>query len=328
MFGFFKFGWSSYVLAIALCMPAAAQDKRDSRKVGSSEHVTHTFFKTLADDRLEDVAKAIEGEPALVSVDYEHGGKPLYWSAFYGHEKIAAFLLEKGADVDARGIESATPLYEASFRGHTEVIKLLLEHKAEIEAVNRNGHSPLYAAVSRGHEAVVQVLLEGGANPNGPPAQLGRFGAEFDAAVSPLLSAVRSVVARGDNKASPKAKVRHARARRIAERLIAHPKAELNRIHGNQTLIHIAAQAGDIELTRSLLELGADPDVPDGPTMTRVQPAYLNTALHYAAAAGHSEVMDLLEEHGAKPWVKNSWGQKPADLLREKRKEPPKVPAR
>jgi hypothetical protein len=49
-----------------------------------------------------------------VSAEYQYGGRPLYWTAFHGHEKIPALLLEHGVEIDARGHEAATPLYQSA----------------------------------------------------------------------------------------------------------------------------------------------------------------------------------------------------------------------
>mmetsp|Transcript_73122 Transcript_73122/g.202805 ORF Transcript_73122/g.202805 Transcript_73122/m.202805 type:complete len:362 (-) Transcript_73122:32-1117(-) len=56
------------------------------------------------------------------------------------------------------------------------------------------------------------------------------------------------------------------------------------------TALHIAAQAGCAELTRTLLERGADVDARDD---------WEETPLHFAARAGSVEVCDLLLNHGA-----------------------------
>jgi ankyrin repeat protein len=40
------------------------------------------------------------------------------------------------------------------------------------------------------------------------------------------------------------------------------------------------------------------------------------TALHYAAAAGHTQVIALLLDHGADPTLKDNQGSTPLDLAR------------
>jgi len=182
--------------------------------------------------------------------------------------------------------------------------------------------------VSRGHEEVVNILLKVGANPNGPPAELARLAAHTSGRDSPLMLAVSSATrqtARMEltREAQQRQQKRRQAARRIAKALIVHAEAELNQLYiGQQAPLHMTAAAGDVELTRLLLEHGADPNLRDGPPPTRsLRRPYGSTPLHYAAAAGNAELMELLEQHGANPDIKNSLGQTPADLLQEKMQE-------
>ncbi|HUE70046.1 MAG TPA: ankyrin repeat domain-containing protein [Pirellulaceae bacterium] len=294
-----------------------------------TQDVRQALFLAIAEGRFDDVAKAVKAEPKLVDAEHEHGGTPLFWAAFHGHEKIAGQLLDQGAQVNARGIESATPLYEAAYRGHAGTVKLLLKYEANIEARNKSGHTPLYAAVSRQHEDVVRILLEAGANSNGPTAEAGRpfaRGARSTGSASPLLLAVLSATWRtAETELTPeqkeRAQERRQTMRRIAAALIVHPKARLDEpllmALGQRAPLHMTVIAGDVELTRLLLEHGADPNIRDRAPPTRRPRPDGFTPLHHAAVAGNTELMDLLSQHGANPNIKNSLGQTSADLLRE-----------
>ena len=55
-------------------------------------------------------------------------------------------------------------LHSAVCRGHVDIVKLLLEKGAELEARGKvYGRTPLSWAAGNGHEAVVKLLLEKGA---------------------------------------------------------------------------------------------------------------------------------------------------------------------
>ena len=63
------------------------------------------------------------------------GTGPLYYAASYGLTTVVRYLLNAGANLEARGGRGgATPLNIASFRGYADVVQLLLEHGADPEA--------------------------------------------------------------------------------------------------------------------------------------------------------------------------------------------------
>jgi hypothetical protein len=70
-------------------------------------------------------------------------------------------------------------------------------------------------------------------------------------------------------------------------------KIELNGQYGwGETPLHIFAIRGDLEACRTLLEAGADVDLPG---------EHGFTALHEAVSQGHAEVVALLLEYGSNP---------------------------
>jgi hypothetical protein len=88
----------------------------------------------------------------------------LYWAAQRGHEAVVRLLLEKGADVEAKGRFRETALIGAARGGHEAVVRLLLEKGADVEAKDEYGGTALVGAAEGGHEAVVRLLLEKGAD--------------------------------------------------------------------------------------------------------------------------------------------------------------------
>ncbi len=80
--------------------------------------------------------------PPLTVVDRERPAEP---------DAIAAlrFLLDSGADVNARGPDGETALHTAAKRGFTDVIRFLVEHGANLNATDRGGRTPLDYALGR-----------------------------------------------------------------------------------------------------------------------------------------------------------------------------------
>ena len=48
-------------------------------------------------------------------------------AAWKGHTAIAQLLIDKGADVNARGNKGSTALMIAASNGHTDIVKALLD---------------------------------------------------------------------------------------------------------------------------------------------------------------------------------------------------------
>jgi RNA polymerase sigma factor (sigma-70 family) len=63
-------------------------------------------------------------------------------------------------------ISHFTALHRAAFNGDTALAALLLGRRADTEARTRSGHTPLHVAVSVDQPAIVEQLLAAGADPN------------------------------------------------------------------------------------------------------------------------------------------------------------------
>ena len=123
----------------------------------------------------------------VADVLLEHGGTvgvrgtreetPLYRIVRANEEAIDAvqFLLERGADVDARQENLWTPLFLAVDMGDLKVARVLLEHHADLNAQTNDSLAPLHILSGRyipispledDDATFAKLLLEGGANAN------------------------------------------------------------------------------------------------------------------------------------------------------------------
>jgi ankyrin repeat protein len=120
-----------------------------------------------------------------VNVKDKEGLTPLHCAAYEGYEDIAALLLARGADVNARTASdprpdsipwerdlgfrlgpSVTPLHEAVAGWDPNVVGLLLAHGAEVNASDESGDTPLHYAAARTGRKVAEVLIAAGADVN------------------------------------------------------------------------------------------------------------------------------------------------------------------
>ena len=68
---------------------------------------------------------------------------PLMVACREGDYEIAKWLVENGANVNARARDGHTPLMMASYNRYPEIVKLLLKNGADPNAVSNQGHTAL-----------------------------------------------------------------------------------------------------------------------------------------------------------------------------------------
>jgi ankyrin repeat protein len=84
-------------------------------------------------------------------------GNPLFLAASEGKLKAVRYLLDEGADVNAREAGGSTALTEAAYNGHLEIIKELLLRGADINVVSQQG-TALDIALNRKNTGVAELL--------------------------------------------------------------------------------------------------------------------------------------------------------------------------
>jgi uncharacterized protein len=130
-----------------------------------------------ADPSLAIFAAAIQGDVAtleklasanrsLIQAQSSDGWTSLHLAAFFGKVDAARFLLNKGAEVNARSKNAMenTPLHAAAAGRHAEIIKLLIEHGASVNARQHGGWTPMHAAAQSGDLEIAKTLVAGGAD--------------------------------------------------------------------------------------------------------------------------------------------------------------------
>jgi ankyrin repeat protein/spore coat protein CotH len=73
--------------------------------------------------------------------DTEFGVTALSWAALLDNTEIAKFLIEKGADVNAKSRDGSTPLHSAAFLGRAEISELLIQKGADVNPKNYKGET-------------------------------------------------------------------------------------------------------------------------------------------------------------------------------------------
>lgn len=84
-------------------------------------------------------------------------------AAYKGDLKKMQDLLDKGANINGRGMDDWTALTVAAREGNTEVIQFLIQHKASVNEPEGGGNTPLYWARFGKHEIAADLLIQYGA---------------------------------------------------------------------------------------------------------------------------------------------------------------------
>lgn len=221
--------------------------------------------------------KALLARGANVNGKERSGQTAIMWAAAEGHVEVVEELLKAGADFRTPLPSGFTPLLFAAREGHTAVARALLAAGADVNEamevkrrppyrVPASGTSPLIMAVENGHFELAVELLKAGADPN-----------DQRSGFAPLhvLSWVRKPN-RGDGEDGdppPQGSGRLTSLDFVRE-LVAHG-ADVNlRLKAGRsgrgiltrrgaTPLLMAAATADAPLIRTLVELGADPNIPN-----------------------------------------------------------------
>jgi ankyrin repeat protein len=226
-----------------------------------------------------DVAKVVSIVGALLAsgarVDVPGAvDRPIHLAALTGQKTLVQMMIDKGADIDAKGSDGMTPLYQAARQDATDVAALLIARGADVNARTKSRKTPLMISAEQGNAQVAKVLLG--------------HRAEVDArdknGRSALVWACWALMVRYTVEASTPG-VHYMRAEALRGLSAKDAAAELTKTR--ESLGRLKGQFG--EVARLLVEGGADPNI--------ATPAF--TPLGAAAMVGDQLLAEALLAHGA-----------------------------
>lgn len=251
------------------------------------------------------------------------GFTALHFAAQAGDAASAALLADAGAPLDEAAADGNTPLVLAAFSGQGEVARLLLARGAN-PAASGAGYTALHAAALRGDVETTTALLGRGADPNvrltrGSPVR--RFASQwalprtftgatplFVAAAYREAAVAKALIAAG---ADPNLAIASGLTPLLVAAGVAFEKEVRPTDLARWNLVDSdfpetpTAEADVVDTARVLIQAGADANAAD---------ANGTTALHPAASAGWTTVIQLLADAGARLDVVNKNGRTPLDL--------------
>lgn len=133
-------------------------------------------WEAAAVGRLDRLRELLNANAASIH-SYSHDGwTPLHLAAHFGQKDICAYLLSRGAPVDARSRNALenTPLHAAVAGGQRTCVALLVQNGADANASYAGGYTPLHVACLNGDDASARILLGAKARPDarGPEGKL------------------------------------------------------------------------------------------------------------------------------------------------------------
>ena len=90
---------------------------------------------------LEVVRELVQAGSLVNATDGSWG--PLHYAAWRGHLNVCQFLLERGADIDARGVNGITPVMMAVRSGDFETVRYLVWEVANLDLESVDGSTAL-----------------------------------------------------------------------------------------------------------------------------------------------------------------------------------------
>jgi uncharacterized protein len=251
--------------------------------------------------------KALLNYGAEIELKDRKGQTALMWAAAEGHAEVVAALLEAHADFRKPLPSGFTPLFFAVREGRTDVVKMLLRAGIDVNATMQpakgqqanTGISPLSLAVENGHFELALALVDAGADPNDQRSGFTALhmvtwvrkpnrGDSEDGNPPPRgsgnvssLDFVKALAARGANVNEPLKK--GASGRGVLKRTGATP-------------FLLASMTADVPLMKLLLDLGADPLLPNADHCTPLMAAAgIGTIAPGEEAGTESESLEAIE---------------------------------
>ncbi len=95
----------------------------------------------------------------------ENNSSVLFYASYYRMEEVVRQLVTRGADLkNDKSASGVTPFHYTARRASEEVLELMIEHGADVNALTRSGIPPLYYSISAGNYLNTKFLFENGAN--------------------------------------------------------------------------------------------------------------------------------------------------------------------
>ncbi|EYB93896.1 hypothetical protein Y032_0177g573 [Ancylostoma ceylanicum] len=106
------------------------------------------FLKEAENGNIDAMRSMLDNDPELLSACDEDGYTALHRAAYNNHMDAVSFLLEMGANPEARTKQGWTPLHSAANWGNYEIVGRLISHGVDVNAQSTGSVTPLHLAIN------------------------------------------------------------------------------------------------------------------------------------------------------------------------------------
>ena len=311
-----KAAWHDRIECVRLLLECGADV--GIRDYGDNAYALH-FAAGSADLRI--VEMLVEAGSDVIGGGDDHGVDVLGWATCFGRvrDDVAEYLLRRGAQLNiwsaialdradevrrfvqqepsilaarmSRNEHRRTPLHHAAAVNRPHMVRLLIDLGAAVDATDATGGTPLTVAAREGADpSLVAMLQQAGATLDLLAAvTLERY----DLAARMLEEDPARIGPDGRDTIALHVLVAKKNARAVRWLIDRGVDVNAKRVlwDCNSTALHVTAEHGAIELTRMLLDAGADPDIRDD--------KYDATVLGWADYCGQPQIAAVLRRRGA-----------------------------
>ena len=236
----------------------------------------------------QNAAKKPEANKAEGNATDIYGATALHRAVEAGNKEEIARLIRQGADVNAINRYHVAPLSIAAAQGNANIVQMLLGAGADPNVMLGDGEPVIMTAARSGNAEAVRELIASGADPNARERLYGQTAVMW-AAIENHADVIKALA---ENHADIDARAnilegeptwRYGKDSRTGVNGEALQAFDAPFSKGGLTPLLYAARQGSTEAVRTLMDLKANPSIPDGEGYTPLLIAIMNA--HYDTAA-------------------------------------------
>ncbi len=303
-------------ISFALLLPVLAAT------VGAAERADSALATAAMERDFETVRALLAERGADVNALGPYATPALHWIVRVEDTELTQRLLALGADPNLANAYGLLPLHLAIDNGDADMVRLLLAAGADPALPDRAGESPMILAARSGSVAIVSALLEHGAaadarepNYDQTPLMVAVRAGAVDVAQL-LLSRSVDVNAQSRAGAIPDFRLPASNAGSKGVGIVRGgwpERGERSPVGGAKTPLLYATRSGNLELTRLLVEAGAELEQTDMNGVTPLLNAVLNATVEALdrPEGQHLAVAHYLIDRGANIHAADWYGETP-----------------